>query len=226
MGYSVSRLHEIKKQAKLLGIWFTPEELEEIEKEKEQRRQEKREKEENERRQKQQERKRKKQEKIYARHRKLAQKEQDLELEGEEEGNIEKRENFIATLNETYPLKGNLSDQDTELVLTIMHMHPELGNKESIRILIAEANKREGLKSAQKVIHEMIEALQDTEFHKPLVEYREWINRKILYSKIKAMKEQKMDHTAIGRKLGITSAEVSIIFHHTTPPDFFDFEGR
>ncbi len=218
MEISISSAYRIRKERIQNNTWITQEEIEETQK------REEKEKEKVDNREKK--RKMKEYKGIYKKYKKLAKKEQDLELDGEQNVKTEGRKKFIEIINQLHKLEGDITNEDLEIVLNIFHIHPELAEKESIKVLIAESNQKGGLLSVQKMIREMMDGLRHTKFYKPLVEYEKWTKRKMLYNKIKIMKKQGMDHTTIGRKLGITSAEVSVIFHSTTPPDFFDFEGR
>ena len=160
---------------------------------------------------------------IYKIYRKLAKKEDKLELDGEENVSTEGRKKFIEILIELQNLDAEISEKDTEIILNTIYMYPEFANKENIRFLISEANKRGGLKYVDRMIIELADTLRHTKFYEPLVEYRRWIRKQALLPKIQAMKKKGMNNTDIGKELGISSAEVSIIFSGTKSTDFADY---
>ena len=162
----------------------------------------------------------------YKRYKKVAKAEDNLELDGEENVSTEGREKFIETLTALHSLEADISDKDIELVINAFDMHPEIADKASIKFLISDANKKGGLKSVGRIVNELSSTLRDTKFHKPLIEYGRWIKKIVLRPKIQEMKVQGMNNTQIGESLGISSAEVSIIFYNDKEPDFFDFDGR
>lgn len=163
---------------------------------------------------------------VYKRYKKAAKAEDKLELDGEENVSTEGREKFIETLTALHSLEASLPDRDIEFVMNTFEMHPEIAEKDSIKFLISNANKRGGLKSVMKMVTELSRTLSDTKFHKSLAEYGSWLKKIALRPKIQEMKKQKMSNSEIAEKLGISSAEVSIIFHNDKKPDFSDFGNR
>ncbi len=162
----------------------------------------------------------------YKRYKKVAKKEDNLELDGEENVSTEGRKKFIETLTDLHSLEANIPDKDIEFVINTFELHPEIADRDSIRFLISNANKKGGLKNVTRIVNELTEILSDTKFHRQLIEYGRWIRKIALRPKIQEMKKQKMSNTEIGEKLGISSAEVSIILHSEKNPDFSDFENR
>lgn len=162
----------------------------------------------------------------YKRYKKIAKKEDDLELDGEEKVPTEGRRKFIETLIALHNLDADLPDEDIEVVINAFDMHPEFVNKDSIKFVISDANKKGGLRSVEKRINELSDILRYTKFYKPLVEYGRWLRKIAMRPKIKEMKKQGMNNTQIGEKLGITSAEVSVIFNNNKELDFSDFGSR
>lgn len=75
-------------------------------------------------------------------------------------------------------------------------------------------------------MNKLTNALQDTKFYEPLVEYKRWLKKIAIRPKIQEMKKQGMNNNQIGEKLGISSAEVNIIFYNDIKPDFSDSEAR
>lgn len=163
-------------------------------------------------------------EKSYKTYRKAAKKEDKLELDGEENVSTEGRQNFAKVLADLHSLDADIPDKDIQIILNGFEMHPEIADKSSIKFLISNANKKGGIKAAQKMVVELSGTLRDTKFHKPLIEYGRWMKKEALLPQIQDMKEQGMSNTAIGEKLGISSAEVSIIFHNDSKSIFPDFD--
>ncbi len=160
----------------------------------------------------------------YKRYKKVAKKEDDLELDGEEDVSTEGRRKFIETLTALHNLEADIPDKDIELVINAFDMHPEIADKASIKFLILDANKKGGLQSAKSRINELSNTLRDTKFYKPLVEYGRWLKKIAMRPTIQEMKAQGMSNTQIGEILGISSVEVNIIFHNDKKADFSDFE--
>ena len=157
---------------------------------------------------------------IYKTYKKIAQKEDRLELDGVDNVTTEGRRKFIEILIDLHNLEADISDKDIELVMNTFDMYPEIANEDNIKFLILEANKKGGLKSATIMIDELSNTLRYTKFYKPLIEYKGWVKKVALLPKIQEMKKQGINNTQIGERLGISSAEVSIILNNDKKPDF------
>lgn len=251
MNYSVGYLSDLRKIAIADNIWFTKEAIKEfkvLRKKREERERQRVQKEEQERLEKERkekerlekekqaklEREQKEYKKIkrlklreyeeeYNKYRKLAKEEDKLELYGEENVQTEGRKKFIEILISLNNLGKLISDKDIEIVINTLYTYPEIANKDNIKLLILDANKKGGLKSSEKMIMELADILRKTKFYEPLVQYRIWIKKLALLPQIQDMKKQGMSNENIGKKLGISSSEVSIIFNNKEP-DFSDFE--
>lgn len=162
----------------------------------------------------------------YKKYKKLAKKEDDLELDGEENISTEGRKKFLGVLTALHDLEANIPDRDIEFMINTFEMHPEIADKDSIKFLISYASKQDGLKSTIRMTNELAGTLKYTKFQKPLIEYGRWLKKLALRPQMQEMKKQKMSNTEIGEKLGISSAEVSIILHNDKKPGFPDFENR
>lgn len=250
MNYSVSHLTYLRKLAIADNIWFSKEAIDEFKRLREIREAEeaeKRQKEEQARLDKERreaekaikeaeqlkkafekERKRKIRgySESYKKYRKAAKKEDNLELDGEENVSTEGRKNFIKILTSLHSLDADISDKDIEIVLNTFDLYPEMADKESIKFLISDASKKGGLKAAEKMTIALINTLRNTKFYEPLIEYRRWMVKQALLPKIQAMKGQNMSNDDIGKKLGISSLEVSRILYNDKKPDFFDSGNR
>ncbi len=157
-------------------------------------------------------------------YRKVARIEDKLELNGKENVSVEGRKKFIKTLTTINISEINIPGKDIEMILNAFYMHPEIANKDIIKFLISHANKSGGLKAVGNILDILIEALQDTGFYGYLVAYKRWVKKLALFPQIRDMKEQGMNHSEIGTKLGLTSAEVSVIFHNDRVSQFPDFD--
>lgn len=113
-----------------------------------------------------------------------------------------------------------------EIVLNTLYLYPQFANKDTLKFLISDANKKGGIKFAESRIIDLTNTLKNTRFYEPLIEYRRWIRKQSLLPEIKAMKEQGLSNTDIGEKLDITSAEVSAIFYGDRRHDFLSEEIR
>ena len=247
MGYSLSYLQFLRKIAIDNNMWFTNEEIKEFrrsrekkklfekqeaqKKEEQRKAREQREKERLDRKEEEQrkalnkerKRRRKYYEENYKTYRKLAKKEDRLELNGEENVPTEGRRKFIEILNKLHNLEVDIPDKDVEIVL---YLYPQFASKDTLKFLISDANKKRGIKFAERRIVELTNTLKDTKFYEPLIEYRRWIRKQALLPEIKAMKEKGLSNTDIGEKLDITSAEVSAIFYGDRRQDFLSEEIR
>lgn len=162
----------------------------------------------------------------YKKYKKVSEKEDEFELDGKENVPTEGRRKFIETLVTLHNLDTDISDEDIEFVINVFDTHPEIADKDSIKFLISDANKKGGLQSVISVMNKLTNALQDTKFYEPLVEYKRWLKKIAIRPKIQEMKKQGMNNNQIGEKLGISSAEVNIIFYNDIKPDFSDSEAR
>lgn len=163
---------------------------------------------------------------VGKKYRKEAKREDGLELDGEENVSTKGRRKFIEILEELHNLDADISNRDIEIVLNAFDMHPEIADVKSIKFLIADASKKGGIKATERMTITLADSLRNTKFYTPLIEYRRWMKKYALRPKILELKEQGMDNTAIGQKLGISSAEVSIIFRNDKKPDFSDPGNR
>ncbi len=251
MGYSLSYLNNLRGLAVADNIWFTKKQIarfkrlreareakeelarqkiekkeqERIEKEQKQREKElKKEKEIEEEKEKQRKRKIKGFQQEYKAYRKVAKKEDKLELDGEENISIDGRKKFIDILMKLHELNAEIPENDIQIVLDTIYSYPEIANKDCIKFLISDANKKGGIKSAEKMTIELMDVLRNTNFYKPLVEYNSWIRKVELLPRIQELKNKGMDNTNIGEKLAMSSAEVSIILNRAKKTDFMEFE--
>lgn len=244
MNYSTSYLQKLTRIALNDNIWFTKEDIKEFKRLREKREALEREKT-RKKEQKRQERERREAEKAikeeenarkaldkerrrkirsynenYKRYRKLAKREDKLELDGEENVTTEGRRKFIGILINLQALEANISDKDVKIVLNAFDVHPEIADKKSIRFLLLDANRKGGIKGAERMIIELSNTLRYTKFYNPLLQYGRWLKKQALRPTIQDMKKRGMNNTDIGEKLGISSLEVSIIFHNDEELDF------
>ena len=246
MGYSLSYLQFLRKIAIDNNMWFTNKEIKEFrrsrekkelfekqeaqKKEEQRKAREQREKErldrEEEKQRKALNKERKRIIKHYETYRRLAKKEDRLELDGEENVSTEGRRKFMEILNKLHNLEVDIPDKDVEIVLNTLYLYPQFASKDTLKFLISDANKKMGIKFAERRIVELTNILKNTKFYEPLIEYRRWIRKQALLPEIKAMKEQGLSNTDIGEKLDITSAEVSAIFYGDRRHDFLSEEIR
>ena len=63
------------------------------------------------------------------------------------------------------------------------------------------------------MITELVSTLRDTKFYKPLVEYKRWIKKFNLLPQIQSMKDEGMNNSQIAERIGMSSAEVSILLN-------------
>ena len=228
MNYSIPYMYQLKRKAIEDNIWFSEEAIEEFKsirqkkEEKEKRTRQKREEIEQKREmaaakkemQKKKAMENERKQKIrgyvanYKKYKKMAKKEDRMEIYGEENVSIEGRKKLIPILVKLHALDVDISEQDIQIVLNALDMYPELADATSIKFLISDANKKGGLKAAEKMAIHLTNTLKNTQFYKPLTEYRRWIAKRALLPKIKELKEQGMSNTDIGERLGITSLEV------------------
>ena len=240
MGYRLAYLNKLRRLAVADNMWFTKKEIAEfkrlrevreelarkkLEKEQKQREKElKKEKEIEEAKEKKLKRKIKGFEQEYKKYKKVAKKEEKLELDGEENISTEGRKKFIEILIKLHNLNTEISEKDIQIVFNTIYMYPKIANKECIKFLISAANRKGGVESAKKMTIELMDALRDTTFYKPLTEYSSWLRKQALLPRIQELKNKGMDNTNIGEKLAMSSAEVSIILKNGKKTDFIDFE--
>lgn len=250
MGYGERTLTDLANLAKKENMWFTTpeinqfrrlrEEREKLEAErlkKEEGERLKKEREESERRkQEEEERIRIEKERIEKeikeklKIRNSAQKEENTELSSSKikttNVSTEKRRTFLQVLSNLYKLHKKISNKDIEIALSAICMHPELANADNIKMLITVANKNGGIQSAERVTIELAASLRETEFYRPLAEYRRWIKMRNLLPEIKAMKNKGMSNSNISEKIGISSTEVSILLNNNRGSDYTDSGNR
>lgn len=152
--------------------------------------------------------------KMYKLFKQEAKKEDELELEGEIDIPTQGREMLIEVLINLDNLKIDISNEDIQIVLNTFYMYPKLANKDSIRLIISNTIKNEGIQSIEMKAIELRDILRDTKFYKPLEEYSRWARKLKLLPKMQDMKKNGMNNSKISEKLGISSSEVSIILNN------------
>ena len=153
-----------------------------------------------------------------------AKRENKAEFDGRNATNSGRRD-FIKVLVELHNLGTNISEDDMNIVLDTFYMHSELANAEVIKMLIANSYKNGEWNAAEDMTVKLIERLDETKFRKPLGKYRVWLRKMSYLPEIQKLKEQGLDNTKIGMRLGISSADVVIILSNANNPDFEDIGG-
>ena len=145
--------------------------------------------------------------------RKSAEIEDKLELNGMKNVFTSGRNNLMDILIILENLEVKISSKDIEIILNSFFIHPELANKKIIKSLISDANRKGKAKSVEMMLNELGNILRDTKFYEPLIEYKRWIKKLKFLPEIKVMKKQGMHNEQIAKKLGMSSAEVSILLN-------------
>lgn len=143
--------------------------------------------------------------------RKLARREDRLDYNGEEDVSTTSREEFMRLAVEISKTGQVLPESDMNLVMDTLFMYPNLANTGNIKFLITNASKLGGVEAAHKMAIELVRSLQNTRYYEKLVNYRVWLKKKMLLPQMQEMKAKGMDSTAIGEKLGVSSAEVLML---------------
>ncbi len=159
----------------------------------------------------------------YKKYSKIAREEDELELEGKKNISTEGRKKFIEIVTALHNLDINISDKDIEIILNTLYNYPEFANRDCIKALILNASKKEGLKAATSIAIELADILRYTKHYEMLAEYIGWMKKLALLPQIQDLKKQGMNNADIGKVLGISSSEVSIIFNNSKQLDFLNF---
>lgn len=161
----------------------------------------------------------------FKRIKEFARKEDKAEYNGEENISTIGRKALIESIIKLKSLGwSKYTENDIEIITNSFFMHPELANKDMIKLIILDASQKGGSDSALDAVNELMDSLGNTKFYKGLIGYNEWLRKRAYIPKIKAMKSQGLNNTQIAKKLRLTSAEVAILFDSDEKADYKGFE--
>ena len=104
-----------------------------------------------------------------------------------------------------------LSEKQVQYIKNFFYWHPEAVKSKYIRFLISATIETSGYPAAAQTANELANALEDTKYEEPLREYGRWLTKKSMVVKITELKKAGMNHTEIGEKLNISSAQVAVL---------------
>ena len=138
--------------------------------------------------------------------------EEDLELDGKNNVPSSARKKYVDLLVEVYNSGFRIDSRSIELAKNSIYMHPEFTNKELLKVLILSTFKNQGPAGAQEMVKELSSFLVETQYYDYLIEYKPWIQKITLGPKIMQLRQKGKSNSEVAEILGISSAEVSIIF--------------
>ena len=119
-----------------------------------------------------------------------------------------------------------LNEKQINYVKNFFYWHPETIEPKYIKFIIPATVETMGYKAAVATANELANVLEDTKYEQPLKDYSKYLVKKAKTVKILEMKKAGMDHSQIGEKLGLSSAEVSILAENNEKFSFMDEDGR
>lgn len=156
----------------------------------------------------------------YEQRRKVAKREDKLEMNGRENVSTEGRIRFVDILAKLQSLDMQISNDDIEIILNGYDMHPEIANTKGIRVLINDANQKDGIYGTEKRVNELIGALKRTRFHQPLLKYRSYLRKLSLLPKINEMRQEGLEISTIAKGLGLSLKEINDILNSDEKKEF------
>ena len=141
----------------------------------------------------------------------LAKREDRKEYNGEEYVTTTAREEFMNLLVEMSKDGIIVSEEDMNLVVDTIYTYPQLAKRDCIKFLVTNAGKLGGIEATHAMTAELMSSLRHTEYYEPIVGYMSWVKKKMKLPQMQEMKAKEMDSTAIGEKLGVSSAEVLML---------------
>ncbi len=134
------------------------------------------------------------------------------------------RKTFLNYMVEASKRDIYISKKDMYLGMNVIDLRPDFANSENIKFFITNSVKYGGYDEGMNVIFDLMHSLRETDYHEKLTEYRSWMKRKRDVTKMKRDmeigKEKMMESTEVGKRLGLTSAEVLILMDDENDPDF------
>ena len=163
----------------------------------------------------------------YRIRKKVATQEDRLDYEGEEEVLTIGRQALFELLKKQFQLGKLIPEKDITLIKNTFYTHPEFIDKEKIKFIIDVASKQSGLSKVEEVSNEFFSLLRDTQYYKPLLEFRKWVSMKKTATKINQLMQKGASSTEIAEKLHVSTAEVKVFAEKTqTMPEIFGDQER
>ena len=116
---------------------------------------------------------------------------------------------FIDTLSKLRDFDAKIDNGDIDITISIYKTNPELIDTRSIKYLIANGYRNDGVYGFKKVTDSLEKALVGTKYHDAIVQYIQAINKSNALSKINETKRDKMDIAVIAQQLGLKSTDDS-----------------
>ena len=157
--------------------------------------------------------------------RSAAKQEDKKEYNGEENVTIKGRQAFIESVLKLHSLGlEGITENDFKMISDSFFMHPELANKEILKLIVSNSIKKKGWNSALETVYELADSLEDTKYYEALIDYGDWIKRKSYLPQIKLLKEQGWNNSQIGKRFRLSSAEIMILLDNDKNKVDVDYE--
>lgn len=153
--------------------------------------------------------------------------EERQDYNGYENVSITGRQAFFQVLKKQFDIDVPISEKDLTLIKNAFYTHSEFVDKEKIKFIIDVSYKNGGLAKMEETVNEFISLLRDTQYYKPLSEFKIWINMKKKAERIAILEKQNMKSMKIAERLNISTAEVKVYAEKAKiMPTLFDDETR
>ena len=147
------------------------------------------------------------------------------EIDGKKNVSLEGRKEFSKVLIKMYKLDLKVSEEDIELVLNAIYLHSDFADKEILKFLILDANKKGGLKAAKERVSELCELLKkSSKYFNQILEYKEEVKKIELEIKIKKLKAEHKTLNEISQILKISPIDIVNISSRKKSDLFEDLE--
>ena len=140
--------------------------------------------------------------------------EDEKESDGIENVSIENRKKFLEMTVEMVKMDYQLEEDEISLIINTLYLHPNLGTKDIIKILVSNAYKQGGFAYMKNVLNELTFAFHGSRTYVAIIQYREWAEQQELILTIKKLHNEGLSDNQIAEKVKKTTAEV-ILLHRS-----------
>ena len=101
-----------------------------------------------------------------------------------------------------------LEKNEISLIINILYLHPNLGTKDIIKILVSNAYRQGGFAYIKNVLNELTFVFEGSRTNLAIIQYREWVEKQELILTIKELHNKGLSNNQIAEKVKKTTAEL------------------
>lgn len=147
----------------------------------------------------------------YKKIKKKSIREDEKESDGIENVSIENRRKFLEMTVEIVKKDYQLEEDEISLIINTFYLHPNLGTKDIIKLLISNAYRQGGFAYMKNVLNQLAFAFHGSKTYVAIIQYREWVEQQELILNIKNLHNKGLSDNQIAEKVKKTTAEVILL---------------